>query len=86
MSKKISNLSNTSALFVFENNALNRAIISILKATLNKARYTLSVRGRHSDRVKVFKKHKIRPNYCNDVPLRYSERLAIYINKKGDKQ
>ena len=86
MIQKMSKLSKTSALFVFVNNPVNRAIISILKATLNKSRYTLSVRGRHSNRAKVFKKYNINPNYCNDVPVKYSERLAIYINKKGDKQ
>jgi len=72
----------SSALFTLENNRQNRAFLDMFKANLNTEFYSVRVRGRHSDRKAVFKKHKITSNYTVDMPVKYAERLAVYVNIK----
>ena len=72
----------TKAIFVLDNTAQNRAFLDMFKAMFNNKQYKIRAFGRHSDRKSVFKKHKLMHNHMNDIPVRYSERIVVYIKKK----
>ena len=73
----------TKAMFVLENTAQNRAFLAMFKAMFNNARYKIKVRGRHSDRKAMFKKHKITANRTNDISVKYAEKIAVYVKAKN---
>ena len=67
-----------------KNNILGRFFIKALRARLNNKRYFLVLRGRHSNRKKLYSKLNLqyRPGTQNEVPLKHSETIGIYIKEK----
>ena len=70
--------------FKVKNNILGRVFIKVVKKKLNSQRYYLVLRGRHSDRKKLYTKLNMeyKPGTQNDVPLNHAETFGIYIKEK----
>ncbi len=70
--------------FKVKNNILGRVFIKAVKKKLNSQRYYLVLRGRHSDRKKLYTKLNMeyKPGTQNDVPLNHAETFGIYIKEK----
>ena len=70
--------------FKVKNNILGRVFIKAIKKKLNSQRYYLVLRGRHSDRKKLYTKLNMeyKPGTQNDVPLDHAETFGIYIKEK----
>lgn len=70
--------------FKVKNNILGRVFIKAVKKKLNSQRYYLVLRGRHSDRKKLYTKLNMeyKPGTQNDVPLDHAETFGIYIKEK----
>lgn len=70
--------------FKVKNNILGRVFIKAIKKKLNSQRYYLVLRGRHSDRKKLYTKLNMeyKPGTQNDVPLDHAETYGIYIKEK----
>ena len=70
--------------FKVKNNILGRVFIKVVKKKLNSQRYYLVLRGRHSDRKKLYTKLNMeyKPGTQNDVPLNHAETYGIYIKEK----
>ena len=41
----------------------------------------LQLRGRHSDIKNIMRIAGLRPNHCNDIPVRLSGYIAVYLRK-----
>ena len=46
-----------------------------------KKNHRLHLRGRHSDRKNIMRIAGLRPNHCNDIPVRLSGYIAVYLRK-----
>ena len=70
--------------FKVKNSVLGRVFIRAVKKKLNNQRYYLVLRGRHSDRKKLYTKLNMeyRPGTQNDVPLGHAETIGMYIKEK----
>ena len=70
--------------FKVKNNILGRVFIKVVKKKLNSQRYYLVLRGRHSNRKKLYTKLNMeyKPGTQNDVPLDHAETYGIYIKEK----
>ena len=70
--------------FKVKNNNLGSVFIKAIKKKLNSQRYYLVLRGRHSDRKKLYTKLNMeyKPGTQNDVPLDHAETFGIYIKEK----
>ena len=70
--------------FKLKNNIIVRVFINAIKKKLNSQRYYLVLRGRHSDRKKLYTKLNMeyKPGTQNDVPLDHAETFGIYIKEK----
>jgi|TARA_R100001530_G_scaffold136307_2_gene116337 hypothetical protein len=73
-------------IFKVKNNIINRFFIRIVRNKLNKKRYTLVCRGRHSNRKGLYEKHgwKYTKYLQNEVPLKYAETIGIYLRDKNE--
>jgi hypothetical protein len=74
-------------MFKINNTILGRFVLWYLKRCFNRDTYKMRRRSRHSDRVAVEKKYNNgqRWNYDGDIPVRYAEYWAIYIDRKDGK-
>jgi hypothetical protein len=70
---------NVASTAIVENNAEGRRFISEFKR-LNGKNAKVVLKGRHSDRVKLFK--TIKRKYSIDVPWFIGERIAVYVYPK----
>ena len=70
--------------FNVKNSIFGRVFIKVIKKKLNSQRYHVVLRGRHSDRKKLYAKLKMqyRPGTQNDVPLNHAETIGVYIKEK----
>ena len=63
------------------NTLTGRFFVELFRMYLNRRKYTIKVRGRHSNTVSLIKKD-LRDKYARDVALKLSERMVIYIFEK----
>ena len=73
---------------VFEvpNNREGQSFIRHLKRYMNKGNYTVKLRGRHHDRVGTARRRGFTLNYNHDIPLKYAERIAVYLECKSNRK
>ena len=71
----------TRQMFNVRNNSAGKLFIKMLRVALNKNSYDIRVRGSLSNRV-MFRKQGL---YISDesVPLKYADRLRVYITEKS---
>jgi len=72
-------------MFSLKRNWINRVFIWYLKKQINRTDYTIKLRGRHSDRKGLYKKHNwgYGGRYGhNDVPHRFAETIGVYILRR----
>ena len=62
----------------------NRLFLAWLRRCFNYEGFEMKARGRHSDRRQAFVDHDHVPNSCRDVPVRFAEKLVIYIHRKKE--
>ena len=70
--------------FKRKNNLTSKAFVWFMRKKLNKKTYSIVLRGRHSDRKKLYEKlGKKYVSYTqNDVPIKYAETIGVYIRRK----
>jgi len=68
-------------LLTVKNDRLGWMLIEHLKMR-TKGVYKIVLRGRHSNRKQVMRDNGLNSNWTNDIPVRLSERIAIYLRKK----
>jgi len=74
-----------SYLTILKNTARSRSFIRELrKAT--KGRYKVVLRGRDKNRVAKAKKYNLTVNYCRDMPVKYADRIAVYLREIETKE
>lgn len=64
--------------FLIDNNEDGRKALALMRKTLNRGRYTISVRGRGPNREQYGR------NNCNDIPIEHSTQFAVYIYTKPE--
>ena len=67
------NRDNVDRMFLFDNDGTGRATIGYMRKALNRARYTISVRGRANNRAEVG------AGSLKEVPLDRAEQLVVYV-------
>ena len=63
-------------------NPLGKTFLALLPLFLNKSKYKIRKRGRHSNRGEVMRKANHKPNYTGDIPIGLAKRIAVYIESK----
>lgn len=69
-----------------ENDNYGRDFISALRTLMKAESRRVRTRGRHGNRKVLFEilseSLNFQPNHCRDVPTKFAERLAIYVDQK----
>ena len=83
--KTVLRVVDTTAIAVMKNTARTRSFISELRQA-TRGKFIIRTRGRDKNRKAKAKKYNITTNYCRDMPVKYAERIAIYMDKVETKQ
>jgi len=80
----MNNTSPKEYVFKLDNNLASKVFVWFMKKELNKRTYNLVLRGRHSDRRKLYEEigKKYRRYTQNDVPIKHAETIGVYIRRK----
>lgn len=64
------------------NNEEGKKAIQLIKKGLNNKSYRIRLRGRHSNRKKLYAALGwcYNPNTQNDVPIKYAETISVYVD------
>jgi len=64
------------------NNGFGKIALRIFKKCVDRKHFTVRYRGRDKDRVGKSKKYGFYLNMNHDIPVKYADRIAVYIQPK----